>query len=132
MESAGVLIYGYHGEDARRIRIFLEEVSGAPVFVTGASGQNETRIIDILQNTTESRFADEEPRIMMLLGFSEEQINAILGGFSAGLQGVGRPIFCMMTENNQNWPLKQLLEHLEEERRYWARKTPHENSEGDA
>jgi len=124
MESAGVLIYGYQGEDARRIRIFLDEVAGAPVFVTGASGQNETRIIDILQNTTESRFADEQPKIMMLLGFSEEQIHVILGGFSAGLKGVERPIFCMLTENNQDWQLKQLLEHLEEERRHWSRKRP--------
>jgi len=132
MDSAGVLIYGYQGEDARRIRTFLDEVAGAPVFVTGASGQNETRIIDILQNTTESRFADEQPKIMMLLGFSEEQVHAVLGGFSTGLKGVERPIFCMMTKNNQNWPLKQLLDHLEEERRYWAGKTPPENSEGDA
>lgn len=131
METAGVLIYGYPGEDARRIRTFLEGVAGAPVFVTGASGQSETRIIDILQKTAESRFADEQPRIMMLLGFSGEQINAILGGFSAGLQGVERPIFCMLTKNNQNWPLKQLLEHLEEERRYWAGRTPPENAKGD-
>jgi hypothetical protein len=28
----------------------------------------------------------------------------------------------MLTEQNQGWPLEQLLEHLEEERRYWSEK----------
>lgn len=124
MESLGVLIYGYNGEDALRIRAFLDEAVGFPVFMTSASGRNEEKILDILQNTTKVSFADEKTKIMMLLGFSEGQVNAILGSFPTGAQGLQRPIFCMMTEQNRDWPLQQLLEHLEEERRYRAEQKP--------
>jgi hypothetical protein len=124
MEKAGVLIYGYNGDDAARIRAFLDEVAGFPVCITSGSGKNRETIADILQNPSENVFADEEAKIMMLLGFPEEQISAILGNFSIGAEGLKRPIFCMLTEQNQNWPLEELLEHLEEERRYWTSHKP--------
>jgi hypothetical protein len=124
METAGVLIYGYNKEDAARIRAFLAEVAGLPVFLTSGSGKNRETIADILKNTTDNVFSDEETRIMMLVGFSEEQVGAILGDFSTGAGVLNRPIFCMMTEQNRNWPLEELLEHLEEERRYWASQKP--------
>lgn len=129
MEAAGVLIYGYAEGDALRIRTFLGKITGAPVFMTSASGKNGARIVDILDDAGENRFADEDPKIMMLLGFAEEQIHAVLGNFSTALEGIVRPIFCTLTENNQNWPLEQLLEHLEEERRYWAGKKPPGNAQ---
>ncbi len=120
--AAGVLIYGYNGEDALQIKLFLDAAFAFPVFLTSASGRNEERLLDILQSATSNSFVDEKTKIMMLLGFSEEQVRMILGSFPSGAEALPRPIFCMLTEENRNWPLAELLEHLERERRYWAEK----------
>ena len=121
-EAAGVLIYGYNGEDALQIKLFLDAAFGSPVFLKSASGRNGEKVLDILQSVTGNSFADEKTKIMMLLGFSEEQIRTILGSFPSGADALPRPMFCMLTEENRNWPLAELLEHLERERRYWAEK----------
>jgi len=121
-EAAGVLIYGYNGEAALQIRLFLNAAFGFPVFLKSASGKNGETIIDILQDATDHSFADEKTKILLLLGFSEEQVRTILESLPSGAGGLERPIFCMLTEENRNWPLEQLLAHLEAERRYWADK----------
>ncbi|MCK9364889.1 MAG: DUF3783 domain-containing protein [Syntrophales bacterium] len=122
MEALGVLIYGYNSEDASRISTFLDEAVGCHVFLMSASEKNGETVIDILQNRTNDSFVDEKTKILLLLGFTEEQVRTILGSFPSGEGELKRPIFCMLTEENRNWPLDRLLEHLEAERRYWAAK----------
>jgi hypothetical protein len=122
MEPAGVLIYGYGMEDARLIRSFLEETVGVSVLMISGAGRNRETVLRILQYPAGDLFADEKTKMVMLLGFSEEQINTILRSFPKEDGRFKRPIFCMPTEQNQGWPLEQLLEHLEEERRYWSEK----------
>ncbi|MBW6486219.1 MAG: DUF3783 domain-containing protein [Syntrophobacterales bacterium] len=124
MEELGVLIYGYNGEDASRLSVFLDDAVGCHVFLMSASGKNGEKVIDILENRANDSFADEETKILLLLGFTEEQVRTVLGSFPSGEGAPQRPIFCMLTEENRNWPLDRLLEHLEAERRYWAEKKP--------
>jgi hypothetical protein len=64
-------------------------------------------------------FKDETPKILLFLGFSDEYITRVLDTFSQ-IEGVERPIFCGLTEENSTWPINQLLSHLEEEHRYWS------------
>lgn len=122
MEPAGVLIYGYGVEDARLIRSFLEETVGGAVFMISGAGRRQETVLRILQSPVGDCFADEKTKMVMLLGFSEEQINTVLLNFPNGDGCLPRPIFCMLTEQNQGWPLEQLLKRLEEERRYWSEK----------
>jgi len=121
MQSVGVLICGYNQEDARTIKAFLDGTLDTYVIMVSASQKTEMKIIDILRTSPEEHFRDEEPKILMFLGFSEVQIHMVLEGFP-GEGGLKRPIFCSLTAQNQHWPLRDLIEHLTAEHRQWTGK----------
>jgi hypothetical protein len=122
MQSVGVLICGYGKEDARTIKAFLDRTLDTYVTMVSASQKAEMKVIDILQKGPEDCFADEETKILMFLGFSEVQTHMVLQDFPSGEGGVQRPIFCSLTAQNRQWPLRELIEHLAEEHRRWNRK----------
>jgi hypothetical protein len=122
MQPVGVLICGYGKEDAQAIQAFLDRTLDACVILISASQKAEMKIIDILQKGPEDCFADEEPKILMFLGFSEAQTHRVLRDFPSAEGGVKRPIFCSLTAHNQQWPLGELAEHLVEEHRRWSAK----------
>ena len=122
MQTAGILLYGYNREDALLIKSFTDRTLGFPVPMKSASRSKDKKISDILKNTTDDFFADETTKILMLIDFTEEQINAFLGNFPSREGGLKRPIFCTLTEQNRDWPFGELIEHLKEEHRYWAQK----------
>lgn len=121
MQSVGVLICGYHQEDARTIKAFLDKTLDTYVIMVSASRKTDMKIIDILKKGPEECFEDEKTKILMFLGFSEVQTHMVLEGFpeSGGLE---RPIFCALTSQNQHWPLCELIEHLVAEHRQWTGK----------
>jgi hypothetical protein len=55
----------------------------------------------------------------MFLGFDDDLIEKSLKGFPRREQ-LPRPIFCGLTENNYNWTVAFLAEHLLEEKRSWT------------
>jgi hypothetical protein len=57
----------------------------------------------------------------MFLGFSEAQARMVLEGFPSDF-GLKRPIFCSLTAQNQQWPLRELIGHLVAEHRQWTGK----------
>ena len=116
-EPLGVMIYGYDGKASSYLQAFLGEVMGQYVLALSASGQEENPVQTILTNPSKA-FEEKEIKIMMFLGFNDEQIQKVLNEFPRD-GSVVRPIFCALTQENINWPLKQLLEHLlEEDRQY--------------
>ena len=119
MQSLGVLICGYHQEDARTIKAFLDNALDTYVILVSASRKTDMTIIDILKKGPEECFEDEETKIMMFLGFSEVQTHMVLEGFPKS-DGLKRPIFCALTDQNRHWPLRELIEHLAEEHRRWT------------
>jgi len=121
MSSVGVLLCGYHQEDARTIKAFLDKTLDTYVFLIGASQKTEMKIVDILRQGQEECFAEEEIKILMFLGFSEVQTHMVLEGFPRN-GGLKRPIFCALTSQNQQWPLRELIEHLVAEHRQWTDK----------
>jgi hypothetical protein len=121
MQSVGVLICGYRQEDARTIKAFLDKTLDTYVIMVSASQKADMKIIDILRKGSEECFAEEESKIMMFLGFSEVQTHMVLEGFP-GDGGLQRPIFCTLTAQYRHWPLRELIEHLVEERRQWTGK----------
>lgn len=121
MSSVGVLICGYHQEDARAIKAFLDRTLDTYVIVVSASQKTEMKIIDILKKGSGECFEDDKTKILMFLGFSEVQTHMVLEGFP-GNGGLKRPIFCALTSQNQHWPLCELIEHLVAEHRQWTGK----------
>lgn len=122
MEPVGVLISGYDRQDAGAVKTFLDKTLEADVIMVSASGKADMKVMDILQKGPEDCFVDEEPKILMFLGFSEAQTRLVLGGFPSGEGGISRPIFCGLTAQNRQWPLCELIEHLLEEHRRWRGK----------
>jgi hypothetical protein len=121
MASVGVLICGYNEEDARTIRAFLDKTLSTTVIMVSASQKADMKIIDILQKGPEECFDEEQTKILMFLGFSEVQARMVLEGFPSD-GGLKRPIFCSLTAQNQQWPLRELIEHLVAEHRQWTGK----------
>ena len=121
MPSVGVLICGYNEEDARAIKTFLDITLDTYVILVSASAQSERKIIDILRASPDESYRDEEPKILMFLGFSEVQVHMVLEGFPREGRPA-RPIFCSLTAQNQHWPLAELIEHLAAEHRQWTAK----------
>lgn len=121
MQPLGVLVCGYHQEDARTIKAFLDKTLDTYVLLIGASSQTERRILDILRQQQAECFQEDDVKILMFLGFSEIQTHMVLEGFP-GDGGLKRPIFCTLTHQNQHWPLRQLIEHLVAEHRQWSGK----------
>lgn len=119
MEAAGVLICGYGVRDAQAIKAFLDRTLDAYVIMVGASPKSDMKIIDILRRKPEDFFEEDETKILMFLGFSEVQTHMVLEGFP-GDGGLKRPVFCTLTNQNQNLPLRELITRLLEERRRWS------------
>lgn len=119
MQSMGVLICGYHQEDARTIKAFLDKTLDTYVLLIGASLKTDMRIVDILRQGQAECFVEEETNILMFLGFSEVHTHMVLEGFPVN-GGLKRPIFCTLTSQNQHWPLGKLIEHLAAEHRQWS------------
>jgi hypothetical protein len=121
MASVGVLICGYNEEDARTIRAFLDKTLSTTVIMVSASQKADMKIIDILKKGPDECFDEEQTKILMFLGFSEVQARMVLEGFPSD-GGLKRPIFCSLTAQNQQWPLRELIEHLVAEHRQWTGK----------
>jgi len=119
MIPLGILVYGYGKTKARSIHQHLEAVLDTDILLISATDREEDTVESIITNDTAGMFKDETPKILLFLGFSDEYITRVLDAFSQ-IEGVERPIFCGLTEENSTWPFNQLLSHLEEEHRYWS------------
>jgi hypothetical protein len=124
LQTTGLLVYGYAREDALLIRSFTERLLGFSAPMRSASNRTEEKISDLLKNTLDDFFADEAPKIVMLVNFSKEQINVFLREFPNKEAGLQRPLFCVLTRQNGDWPFVDLIEHLQEEHRHWTGKKP--------
>lgn len=114
MQPLGILVYGYSAEQSDVIRRSFDCLFSAATIVISASGREDVQVLDILEQGPVDRFDEQETRILVFLGFSQEQIRQALQEFpSEG--GLPRPIFCTLTEQNIHWPMRRLLEHLTEE-----------------
>ncbi len=110
----GIMLYGYGEEDAALIQEAVEEVLGEEVDLISAAGQEEKVVASILERADSVNFEERDIKVMMVLGFSEEQLDKALKGFP---RREARPIFCVLTPHNARWPLMHLIEDLLEERR---------------
>ena len=121
MEPLGVLLYGYNSADAKTIEQSLSEIINHEVVIISGSKKENLKLINILDKGPEDSFENKDNKILLFLGFSEAQVGAVLKEFPKSGATI-RPIFCGLTEENINWTLEYLIEHLVEEDKYWAAK----------
>jgi hypothetical protein len=114
MSDLGLLLFGYNEEDAKAIKTTFTDVLGSEIHLIGTA--NTDRTVSEVLDSMDQEFSDADPKILMLLGFDDAGVQAVLKGFPIGVQ---RPIFCGLTEENMNWTIGYLAEHLLEEQRYW-------------
>ncbi len=121
MEPLGILLYGYSKTDSTKIKGFIEtELENELILISG-SKKEEQKVIEILENAPDDSFEAKENKILLFLGFNDDQINKVITNFPT-IQDIKRPIFCGLTEQNVNWTMKYLIEHLLKEDRHWKGK----------
>ena len=121
MSELGILVYGYNEKDADLIRSSLSKILDTDVLILTASGLESEKVGNILEMCRNDKFEDKPVKILMFLGFDDSQINAVLKGFPKN-EGLKRPIFCGLTENNVKWTFQELIDDLKQEHEYWAKK----------
>ncbi|NIP33650.1 MAG: DUF3783 domain-containing protein, partial [Thermoplasmata archaeon] len=104
MADIGIMLYGYAEDDAMFIGSSLEKVLGEELEVISAARQEERVISEILERADSVNFEEQEIKVMMVLGFTEEQLETALREFPKR-EGLQRPIFCVLTQHNSRWPL---------------------------
>jgi len=120
----GMMVYGYSLDNADVIRESLSSVLGAPVEMICGSGMEDRTVMDILDSGGSETFSEGEVRIVMFLGLDDAALSQAVDGFPRR-EGLQRPIFCCLTQENIDWKLSELIGDLLEEDRYWrSRKAP--------
>ena len=116
MSMLGIMTYGYDKGSGEAIQVGLSEAMNTDIALIGASKKENVRVGQILEDgPNASIFEDADPKIIMLLGFDDEQVKILLKNFPRD----DRPIFCGLTMENIKWTLSDLIEHLLEEKVYW-------------
>ena len=109
----GFMIHGFSKDQAELVHEFLQTLAGRKVIPISATGMEKLRVAEILDSAPFSNFASADPKILMFLGFEDDKIGPAMTHFPPDL---GRPIFCSPTEQNLQWTMEYLIEHLLEER----------------
>ena len=118
-EELGFMLYGFDKDEAETVNEFMQVLAQREVKGISATGKMNKKVADILSQAKFDQFESAEPKVLMFLGFQDNQIGAAMKYFPKDL---GRPIFCSLTEQNVHWTLEYLIEHLLEERAAMARK----------
>ncbi len=119
-EPLGLMLYGYSEEHAMTIRESLSDLLGGRVILMSASGREEEKVGEILEDHENGMFVEGEVCFAMLLGFTDQQIKDTLRGFPRD-GGITRPIFTTLTPTNAEWTLSQLVADLREEEAYFKK-----------
>ena len=117
--AIGFMIHGFSKDQAELVHEFLEVLAERKVIPISGTGMETHRVAEILDSAQFSNFVSADPKILMFLGFDDDKIGAAMRHFPESL---GKPIFCSPTEQNLQWTLEYLIEHLLEERAALAQK----------
>ena len=114
----GLMLYGFKAEDAGRIIECIAPKLNGELIAISAAGLEKQRVQDIIGSGGSKNFFVSETKIMMFMGFNQNEVQMVLEDF--GDFGVERPIFCALTPHNYTWILSDMISHLQEEHRQWG------------
>lgn len=121
MDDIGILLYGYGDKAAHDISAALTAALGSEPILISGSGREDDALIEVLENPMPVVFTDGPFKFMVMLGVDEDQMRAVMKALPPG-GVVPRPVFSVLTEQNVNWKISTLKEHLAEEDRVWREK----------
>jgi len=103
------MVHGYAMEDvAMIVRAFREALKQEIGFIS-ATGRGSAHIKDILETAPKEPLRDAAPKMLMFIEFDDDSIYDSMMAFPEDIE---RPLFCMPTADNVEWPLSELLDHL--------------------
>jgi Domain of unknown function (DUF3783) len=115
--KAKILVYGFTGEEQRRIDDGLASL-GIPPALKARPGQGAEALRRILAEegpqTADPGTETAGERLVLFHGVSDAGVQALMRFFRGAV--AGRPIFAVTTPTSIDWTLGQLLAHLVEER----------------
>lgn len=114
------VVYGYHEEDVNKLKTFLDNKFDIALEIISASGKENTKIADIIENNESYFFEDKPDKVLMFLDFLDEEIRYLLYNFSD--INIAKPLFCVLTEHNIEWNFDKLILDLIEERKHFEEK----------
>ena len=95
MTETGILLYGYDKAHASIIRQAIVSITGSDIRLISATGKEDLAVRQIIGGG-DNIFLDGEPKVLMFVGFGDDQLGAALNGFPKD-GSVQRPIFCGLT-----------------------------------
>jgi len=114
-QPIGIITYGYAQPQAELVASTIGKLLNEPPILLSASGKEDVIVRDIMEGGLVRTFEQKDTKIIMLLGFDDQQIGEVLNGFPKD-GSIPRPIFCGLTQQNAAWKWKELVLHLIEER----------------
>ena len=120
MDKFGFLLYGFLEKDAEILKKHFIGILRNNVMIISASACEDYTVKKILESGGINKFESSDTKILLFLGFDDNSIQTILQHYPKELS---RPIFCCLTDQNINWKFSHLIEHLEEEKKYWENKS---------
>jgi len=119
MNELGLVFYGYNFKTVKKIINNLKKILDKKLFYISASGKEEKTVNEILKKEDNKIFSENEIKIIMFLGFNDDEITKTFHFFSDNKNEIPKPIFCILTIYNINWKFKDLINYLiEEENRF--------------
>lgn len=73
---------------------------------------------------------DRGYRIVFMHGFTQDEMGRIMKGVKSVVDDLGKVAFCMSTENNVDWKIRDLIADVTEEHDY-MKKNPPDISDGE-
>ena len=120
MAPVGLMLYGYGQVEADKVKVVVDSILSEDAIILSASLKEEMLVDDILAMGPDSSFEEKDPRIMMLLGMEQEQMQDVVHDFPKD-GSISRPIFCSITPINITWKMSYLIEHLLEEQKQFQK-----------
>ncbi len=117
-DPAAIMSYGYDEMQACAVKTSFNGLLARDIILISASGMEGSTVSDILDSAGSSAFHEMIDKIIMFIGFSDDEISRCIENFP---RDIPRPIFCLLTEENIAWTTGQLLEHLKKERDLWEK-----------
>jgi hypothetical protein len=121
--EAKILVYGFSGEEQRRIDEGLASL-GVPPALKARAGQAGAAVRQILagdgpaaadpETPPDAGRRDAQERLVLFHNISDSGVQALMRFFRDAV--AGRPIFAVTTPSSIDWTLGKLLAHLVEER----------------
>ncbi len=113
--KASILTFGFSAAEHERIDARLSEI-GVPAPTRLQKGHGSVVIGDILrEGAVGTEDFDCRERLVLFYNLSDAGVRSLMQVFKS--LGIPKPIFAVVTETSITWTLRQLMEHLIEEKR---------------